>query len=152
MDHVAILRKGKIKKRDNLLANIIAGSKTIESRWYVNRIAPWNKIKVGEWIYFKESGKPVNVKAKISKVIQFENLNESVIKEIINNYGSKIAPNNSIEDNIKWALSQTKKRYCILVFLKNVEQIKPFNINKKGFGISSAWLVTDSIEKLKIKI
>jgi len=39
MDHVAIL-----SKKYELLDKIISGEKTIESRWYVNRIAPWNKM------------------------------------------------------------------------------------------------------------
>jgi len=41
------------------------------------------------------------------------------------------------------------KRYCILVFLKDVESIKPFEINKKGFGIMSAWICIDDIKKIK---
>jgi len=49
-----------------------------------------------------------------------------------------------------WASTQTKKNYCILIFLKDIEKIKPFEISKKGYGMSSAWLVTDEVNMLKI--
>ena len=38
---------------------------------------------------------------------------------------------------------------CMLVFLKNVEKIEPFEINKSGFGIMSAWISVESIPKIK---
>lgn len=40
MHHIAILRKSNIKKGDNLLKDIIDEKKTIESRWYINKINP----------------------------------------------------------------------------------------------------------------
>ena len=148
MDHVAILRKANIKKGDDLLGDILVGTKTIESRWYVNKVAPWGKIQAGDVVYFKESGRPVTAKAKVEKVLQFENLSESVVQEIIDKYGTKIAPGTSREEFLAWATEQKNKRYCILIFLKNVTKVEPFEINKKGFGISSAWLVVKDIAKL----
>ena len=56
MDHVAILRKAKVSRGDNLLQDILDGTKTIESRWYVNKISPWDKIKSGDTVYLKEFG------------------------------------------------------------------------------------------------
>ena len=54
MDHVAIMNK-----RWKLIPKILDGSKTIESRWYVNKIKPWNSIKEDDKIYFKNSGEPI---------------------------------------------------------------------------------------------
>ena len=149
MDHIAILRKSNIKKGDDLLGDILDGTKTIESRWYINRIAPWNKIKSGESVYFKESGQPITAKAKVSKVLQFENLNNESMKEIIDKYGNKIAPNTSKETFYEWITTHENKRYCILVFLSDVEKITPFNINKSGFGNSCAWMVLEDIEGIR---
>ncbi len=151
MDHVAILRKARISKGDNLLGDILSGKKTIESRWYVNKIAPWNNIEAGEYVYLKESGCPVTAKAKVTKVIQYENLDINLIKKITSEYGSQIDPNDSPEDLEKWVIAQGNKRYCILIFLSEVEKITPFEVDKTGYGISSAWLVTDNINKLKVK-
>ncbi|MCA9308568.1 hypothetical protein KC980_03575 [candidate division WWE3 bacterium] len=147
MDHVAILRKSKISKDDNLLQDILDGKKTIESRWYVNKIAPWNKICTGDTIYFKESGCSVTAKAVVSKVLQFEDLNEAIIQEISILYAKGIAPKLSILDFEKWALSASK-RYCILAFLKDVVPVSAFDIDKMGFGISSAWLVVGDIKNV----
>lgn len=150
MDHIAILRKANISKGDNLLRDILNGTKTIESRWYVNRISPWDKINKGDVVYFKESGSPITAKANVSKIIQLDNLNDITIKNLISEFGKAISPGTSNEQWSNWIKKQTKKRYCILVFLKDVEKVKPFNIDKTGYGISSAWLPVGSIHKVKV--
>lgn len=149
MDHIAILRKAIISKNDNLLEDILAGTKTIESRWYVNKISPWNKIRKNDLVYFKESGRQVIAVAEVLKVLQFENLNKDITNQIIENYGKQIAPHSTESEFESWAKRESKKRYCILIFLENVKKIKPFNIDKKGYGISSAWLAVENIGKVK---
>ncbi|OGC70242.1 hypothetical protein A2415_01060 [candidate division WWE3 bacterium RIFOXYC1_FULL_39_7] len=150
MDHVAILRKARISKNDNLLGDILIGKKKIESRWYVNKISPWNQLNVGDHVYFKESGCSVTAVAVVSDVLQFENLTKESIKEILQKYGSKIAPGTTDEKLQKWGDKLINKRYCILVFLENVQKLEPFEINKKGYGISSAWLCVGKIESVRI--
>ena len=66
MDHVAIM-----KKSWKLTDKIISGKKIIESRWYKNKYTPWDKIKRGDMVYFKNSGEPVAIKALVTKVLQF---------------------------------------------------------------------------------
>jgi len=41
------------------------------------------------------------------------------------------------------------KNYCILIFLKNPIGIKPFEIDKTGFGAMSAWIIAKNISKVK---
>jgi len=41
------------------------------------------------------------------------------------------------------------KKYCILIFLKNPVIIKPFKINKKGYGSMSAWICINKIDDIK---
>ena len=149
MHHIAILRKSNLKKGDNLLGDILAGTKTIESRWYVNRVAPWNKITKGDTVYFKESGEKVTAKASVSKVLQYENLIYEKAKEIIEQYGKKIAPSETEEEWLNWIKENNKKRYCILVFLRDVEEIEPFAIDKTGYGSACAWMVMKNIDKVK---
>lgn len=151
MDHVAILRKAKISKGDNLLKDIIAGKKTIESRWYVNKVSPWNHIKKDDTVYFKESGCAVTAKARVAEITQIDGLNSHIMKDIVKKYGDRISPNTSSEQWSAWIEKNTIKRYCILVFLKGVEKVTPFNINKSGFGISSAWLVVGDIDKVRCR-
>ncbi|MEK6964575.1 MAG: hypothetical protein AABX70_09245 [Nanoarchaeota archaeon] len=141
MDHIAIM-----KKSWKLLPKILSGDKTIESRWYMNKSAPWDKIKAGETVYFKDSGDPVTVKAQVSEVKQFD-LRHTLLSKILEQYGSKskICLSNPDPDSPYFK----GKNYCILIFLKEVEPIKPFDINKKGFGISSAWLCVKDINTIK---
>jgi len=146
VDHVAILRKASFG--DHILADIIAGRKTIESRWYVNKIAPWDRISQGDTVYFKESGCHVTARAHISKVLQYTNLTPETVAEIITKYGKHIAPNLPEEEFFVWAQNHSNKNYCILVFLEKVARVSPFDIDKKGFGSACAWLVVDDIRKI----
>lgn len=144
MDHVAIL-----DKKGRWLEKMLDGEKTIESRWYVNRVAPWDKVKVGDTVYFKESGRPVSAKAQVTKVIQYEGLDKSRVEEIVKKYGDQIAPGMSNKGFVEWVLEKGNKRYCILIFLRSVKRIKPFMIDKTGYGVSSAWLCVGNVDKLR---
>ena len=149
MDHVAILRKSVASKESNLLKDIIDGKKTIESRWYVNKIAPWDRVKKGDAVYFKESGGLVYAKVLVSNVYQYEKPNKVQIDKIISEYGKKIAPSSSSADLKRWSKDLHNKNYCILIFLKNVEKVLPFPINKGGYGVSCAWMCVEDINRVK---
>jgi ASC-1-like (ASCH) protein len=150
MDHVAILQKAKVSTGENLLRDILEGTKIIESRWYVNKVSPWDKIKSGDIVYFKEAGCPVTARADVNKVIQYENLDQKTIVDIINKYGKDIAPHTTLKDFLEWGREQTKKRFCILVFIENVKKIEPFDVDKKGYGISSAWMAVGDISRVRV--
>lgn len=142
MDHVAIMRKDW-----GFLHKILTGQKKIESRWGVNKCAPWGKVKVGDMIYFKNSGEPVSAVSQVSKVLKFEKLNKIKVKEILEKYGEAVGiPVSNLEDFIKWA---EKKHYCTLIYLKNSKSVKPFNINKKGFGSACAWISIENIKSIR---
>jgi len=57
MDHIAIM-----KKSWGLTEKILSRRKIIESRWYSAMRKPWNKIKEGKTVYFKNSGEPVTMR------------------------------------------------------------------------------------------
>jgi|SRR3989344_5929949 len=138
MEHVAIL-----SKQSKLLAKILSGEKTIESRWYKFKKTPYENIAVGDTIYFKESGEPVTARARVSKVLFFDGLDECKIKNILKEYGARIGVSMSYAEKVK------DKNFCTLMFLEKVERIEPFEINKKGFGLMAAWITVDKIEKIK---
>ena len=144
--HIAIMRKSW-----GLTRKILAGEKTIESRWYKNKYKPWGKIETGDDIYFKDSGEAVTIKATVGKVLQFDGLTPKRVKELLNKFAK--ANGLGIEKNEinKYFQMFKDKKYCLIVFLKEPRKIKPFNIDKAGFGAMSSWLVVDSINKLKRK-
>lgn len=141
MEHLAIM-----KKSWGLIPKILSGEKTIESRWYKNKYPPWNKIQEGELVYFKNSGEPVTLKAGIKKVIQISDLTPGKVQEILDKYAK--ADGIMQEKNEFFKIFQNKN-YCILIFLKNPQKIEPFEINKKGFGLMSAWISVDNINIIK---
>jgi len=42
------------------------------------------------------------------------------------------------------------KKCCILVFLKNPQKVKPFSINKSGFGSMSSWMAVSNIKNIRL--
>ncbi|MCX6812948.1 MAG: ASCH domain-containing protein [Candidatus Azambacteria bacterium] len=144
MEHIAIM-----KKSWGLTDKILSGQKKIESRWYFVKYRPWDVIKEGETVYFKDSGGPVRIKAEVSKVMQFVDLTPKRVKEILDEYGK----DDGIEkEKIPEFFERFKnKKYCMLIFLKNPIKIKPFEIDKTEFGAMSAWITIDDISKIKKK-
>jgi len=136
-----------MRKSWGLLEKIRNGEKTIESRWYLSKRAPWNNIEKGDVVYFKNSGEPVSLMTKVSKVLQFAELTPKKVREILDKYGQKdgldIGQLDYFFDLFK------EKKYCLLVFLEQPENISPFEIDKKGFGSMSAWMVFDKLERIK---
>ena len=131
------------------------------------RCAPWGRIKKSDTVYFKNSGEPVKIKAKVGKVLQFSNLNPIKIGEILKKYGKddgisrgsgeqsfcldgarKNCSPMPLDDWHKFYELFKNKKYCLLIFLKNPVKIRPFEINKKGFGMMSAWVTIKNIKQI----
>jgi len=142
MEHIAIMRKSW-----GLTDKILTGQKKIESRWYSVKYKPWNRIKEGETVYFKNSGEPIRIRAIVGRVQQFFDLTPQRVREILDEYGA----DDGIERvNIPEFLERFKnKKYCVLISLKNPQEIRPFEINKAGFGAMSAWITVDDISRIR---
>jgi len=141
MDHVAIM-----KKSWGLIPKILSGQKTIESRWYQSKRAPWDRITAGDTIYFKNSGEMVTAKATVAKVLQYTIADIVDAEKIVRQYGKHSCLINNAVGN--W---RPLPKYCILIFLKDPQAIKvPFSINKDGFGMPAAWLCVGKIKKVKM--
>ena len=140
MDHLAILDK----KRD-LMKKILSGEKSIESRWYKMKRTPYGMIKAGDTIYFKDSGEPVTAKATVEKALFYTDLTRVKYQEILEKYGDALCLKERNIDNY----TKQKYNYVTLVFLKDVKEIPPFFINKKGYGLMAAWITIENIEKIK---
>lgn len=137
LEHVAILREPYLSK-------IINGEKTIETRWSMDKRKPFGSISAEDIIYLKRSGGPVVAKCKVARALFFENLTKDKIKEIFSKYKKEVCfEDRDLEDIIN-------KKYCTLIWLKTVEKLIPFEINKLGFGNMTAWIRIDKIDKIKI--
>jgi ASC-1-like (ASCH) protein len=142
MDQLAIMNP-----KWKLIEKILAGEKTVESRWYKTKRAPWNKIITGEKIYFKDSGRRVTVMAMAGRIWQFEDLDEGKIRKILKDWHQEIGFDEAdIERNVEYYQG---KKYCILVEIVNPKRVDPFEIDKTGFGTGSAWLTVKDIKQIK---
>ncbi len=143
MHHVAIM-----KKSWGLTQKILSGEKKIESRWYTSRVAPWDRIKPGDMVYFKDSGESVSLKAQVHNVLQFSDLTPQKVQEILSQYGKDDGIDSA--DISKFFDMFQNKQYCILIFLKKPQVVQPFHINKKGFGAMSAWITIEDIREIQL--
>lgn len=143
MQHLAIMRPSL-----GFLEKILDGSKKIESRWYSSKRAQWGKIRVGETIFFKNSGQSVSARAQAAKIVQLENLAPAAILSLVIKYGKDMGVSQA---EIPQFYNRVKdKKYCILIFLKNARRAVPFQINKAGFGAMTAWISAEKFKHLKI--
>ncbi|PIN81762.1 hypothetical protein COV13_00005 [Candidatus Woesearchaeota archaeon CG10_big_fil_rev_8_21_14_0_10_32_9] len=143
MHHVAIF-----KKSWKLIDKILNGTKVIESRWSVNKIAPWDSVRKGDLIFLKNSGDKVRAVVEVDLVVQFSNLNKNNVKEILIDNYQKIG----IEpDKFSFFLKNFEnKKNCILIYLKNAKKIEPFKIKKDGFGNMASWMIVKDVNSVKI--
>ena len=142
MEHLAIMRRSW-----GLTDKILRGQKTVESRWYSTKRQPWNVIKTGETVYFKDSGGPVRARARVKKVIQFSDLTLSKVRAILNEHGRALGLEKG--EIPEFCGRYQGKRYCLLIYLEDSVEIRPFEIDKTGFGMMAAWITVDDISKLK---
>jgi ASC-1-like (ASCH) protein len=143
VDHIAFMQKSW-----GLTDKIVMGQKTIESRWYNVKYAPWGKISPGDTIYFKNSGEPVTIQAEVEKVHYISDLTPVKVQIILDEYGKSIGIE---EADIPTFFEKFKhKRYCILIYLKHVHRIPPFEINKQGFGAMSSWICVEHVSKIQV--
>lgn len=140
MDHVAIM-----KKSWKLIDKILSREKTIESRWYQSRRAPWNSIAKGDRVFFKDSGEPITAVAYVTKVEQIEIQSLHDAQTIVDQYAQAL--HLVQKDTRMW---KAVPKYCILIHLAHPRRVPPFLIGKAGFGCATAWLTVSSIETLRL--
>lgn len=142
--HVAIMRKSW-----GFIPKIVSREKVIESRWYLNRSAPWGHIRAGDSVWFKNAGEPVTARAWVTRVLQFEDLTPTRVRALLRRYGGAdgIAPRNVPEFYERFK----NKRYCILVFLERAVRVTPFDVDKSEFGAMAAWMIIENIRRVAVK-
>jgi len=85
--------------------------------------------------------------AEVFDVLEFSELNSAIVKKILVKYGAQ----DGIEKKeiSKYYELFKDKNYCLLIFLRNPKRIIPFEIDKKGFGLMSAWITVNNISQIK---
>ncbi len=89
----------------------------------------------------------MSVVARVARVVQFSDLEPRKVAEILKKYGD--AAGIEKRDLRKFYERFKEKRYCILVFLRDARKVEPFHIDKRGFGVMSAWITVDYVSKIR---
>ena len=125
MKHLAILRQP-------FFDMVLNGEKTIESRWSMNKIAPYNKVNIGDEILLKLTGQPATAIAKV-KDVKYYDLTPEKVEDIRIKYGKQIGT-----DKFKDWESTLQKKYCTLIWLEDVTIIKPLEVPRSN---GAGWIV-----------
>ena len=123
--HLVILKKPYLQA-------ILDGSKTIESRFTKTKRPYFGRVLRGDKLFLKESSGPVCAVATAVAVKNFEGLTPQRVIEIKRRY------NQHIKGSDEHWKSKADCRFGVLVWLKDVEPIKPVRICKKDWR---GWVV-----------
>ena len=69
---------------------ILAGKKTIESRFSQKKISPYGQINVGDVVLMKKSGGNVLGEFTVKNVLEFEKISRTKLQEIKEKYSKEI--------------------------------------------------------------
>lgn len=108
MLHVAIIHQ-------SLLADLLAGRKSIESRFSRARRTPFGEVRVGERVYFKVAGGGYGATALVSHVESFERLRTSDVSAIRRLY------NDRIRATPEYWQRKLASRFATLIWLSRIE-------------------------------
>ncbi|HEX8762549.1 MAG TPA: hypothetical protein VF733_02205 [Candidatus Saccharimonadales bacterium] len=104
------------------LSYVFAGKKTVESRFSLHKIAPYQKVQPGDVVFMKAG--PVVGYFTVAWVKYFD-LGEYSIEKIRQEYGDTICG-----DDDFWKTKSTKK-YATLIGISNIERLAPHKIEKR---------------------
>ncbi len=110
---------------------ILSGEKTVESRFSKRKNPPFGVVATGDLVYIKPSGKDIIGQFKVKKVIFYDGVDASEIRE---KYGSKLAVDESY-----WSYLSNKS-YATLMFIGTCSRFitSPVKLKKKDLR---GWVV-----------
>lgn len=127
--HLAIFNEDYIRL-------IFSGKKTIDVRFSCRRVLPFEKIKSGDLIYMKKSGKEIVGQFKAKRIIYYENLNLEMILKIKKDYNRYICGNKYF-----WNEKEEAK-FGTLIFISEVQPVLfPLNFVKRD---RRPWVILES--------
>lgn len=114
------------------LQYILEGKKTLESRFSINRIPPFEQIERGDVLLLKKSGGPILGICQINDYWHYT-LDKSSWKIIRNEYSEKLC----VKDPEFWRIKRNAS-YATLMYLSDIKSISPIYVKK---GDRRGWVV-----------
>lgn len=127
--HLAILR-------EPYLSRILAGEKTIESRFLRVRAAPYGCVTAGDTLFLKRASGPIVATARAARVATFDDLTPAHIAALLECHAAGLC----LDDDVR--ARAYRSRYAVLIWLTDVALIgDPPIISKRD---RRAWVVLES--------
>lgn len=141
MDHVVYV-DAKAKEMEN----IISKKKTIIIRGAAGRKMPHGRVFVNDVLFFINNNAEGLVKAKaiVKWVFNSEKMSNEESISIVEKNMDELKL--SDKQFAKWV----GKRYLVLIKIKDVKEIAPFQIDKSSYGNMDDWLPVGKIDEVKI--
>lgn len=140
MDHVVYV---DTKARE--LEKLLAGEKTMIIRGAMGRKLPHGRVHPGDRLFFiqNKGDGMVRASAEVSAVFNSEKLTEEESSALVETNQPKL---NLTPDQVKrWS----GKRYLVLIEVKDIQPLEPFEIDSTGYGNMDDWLPVEVIERVK---
>lgn len=140
MDHIVYLdaKADELKKLSD-------GSKTMIIRGATGRKLPYGRVNKDDVLYFINNNAEGVVKAMgiVASVFNSDKMDKEQSVALVKKYQKKLQLTDTQFN--KWA----GKRYLVLIEVKKIQELKPFKIDKSGYGNMDDWLPVEKIESVK---
>lgn len=141
MDHVVYLDK----KADEM-SRLLSGEKRMIIRGAAGRKLPYGRVSSGDRLYFLNNDGEglVRARAVVESVLNSEKMTEQQSVALVQDHQDQL----QLTDRQfkRWA----GKRYLVLISLRNVETVSPFEIDKSNYGNMDDWLPVENIAAVRI--
>lgn len=104
---------------------LLDGTKTIESRFSRNRVAPFGQVYDGDIIFFKPAAGPITAVGLAGNVLHVD-LGRVPLQQIADEYGTAIAP----VDASFWS-DRATARFATLVTMLDIVKTSPVTVSKR---------------------
>jgi len=112
--------------KEPYLSLIFSGKKTVESRFSINRVAPFQKVFPKDIVLIKKSGGDILGFLIVKEVLYFSNLNDEKIQLIERDFGEKLAWGADPD----FLFNKKDARFLSLIVFDKVVGTKPLASNK----------------------
>lgn len=142
MDHIVYTDK----KADEL-QKLLAGGKTMIVRGAAGRKLPYGRVQPQDRLFFiqNDGNGLVTACGIVNSVLNSEALNEVRSRALLNVHRTKLSL--TAEQFQRWE----RKRYLVLIQVREVRLIGPFHIDRTAYGNMDDWLPVGEIESVRRK-
>ena len=141
MNHVVYL-----DAKANEMEKVFINKKTMIIRGATGRKVPYGLVNIGDILYFINNNAEGMIKAtaEVFNVINSEKMDKETSISLIKKFQDKLQLTE--KQFQRWG----GKRYIVIVEIKNVKEIKPFQFNRDDFkNKMDDWLIFENIESIK---